>query len=118
MSWLRRALLLMVAVPAAVLLIALAIANRHAVQLVLDPFDPARPMLSLVLPFYAYLFAALLAGVVLGGAAAWFGQARWRRAARVRSREAMRWQSEADRLTRERDQAAGTGQRQLAAARR
>lgn len=115
MPVLKRILTLFVAFPAAILLITLAIANRHGVRLALDPFEPDNPMLSLVLPFYVYLFAALLAGVILGGCAAWSGQARWRRAARTRSHEAARWQAEADRLTRERDQAA-TSRKEIAAA--
>jgi uncharacterized protein HemY len=100
---LRRLIWLVVAFPAAVVLITLAIANRHRVRLVLDPFRPADPTISLVLPFYAYLFAALLLGVVIGGLATWLTQAQWRRNARQRSAEAHRWQAEADRLSRERD---------------
>jgi hypothetical protein len=84
-------------------LITLAIANRHRVRLVLDPFRPADPTISLMLPFYAYLFSALLIGVLIGGVATWMTQARWRRNARARSAEAHRWQAEADRLSRERD---------------
>ncbi|MBA4172998.1 MAG: hypothetical protein C0511_10190 [Hyphomicrobium sp.] len=100
---LRRIVLLLVTFPAAALLITLAIANRHAVRLVLDPFRPEAPAISLVLPFYAYIFGTLLIGVLLGGTAVWLGQGRWRRTARNRSQEAMRWQAEADRLARERD---------------
>lgn len=100
---LRRILWLLTAFPAAALLIALAVANRHSVRLVLDPFRPETPVLSVVLPFYGFLFGALLVGVVLGGAATWLSQSRWRRTARIRTGEAKRWQSEADRLTRERD---------------
>ena len=70
-------------------------------------------MLSLVLPFYLYLFGALLLGIVIGGMATWFTQARWRRTARRRGAEAARWQAEADRLSRER-QAAREPARQLA----
>jgi len=106
---LRRAMRLLVALPVAVVLITLAVANRHAVRLILDPFRPDDPVVSLVLPFYAYLFAALIIGVLTGGSAAWLAQSRWRRAARRRATEAVRWQAEADRLTRERD-------RQLSAA--
>lgn len=100
---LRRITWILVAFPAAVVLVTLAIANRHAVQLVLDPFRPEQPALSLVLPFYAYLLIALMAGVLLGGAATWITQRHWRRSARVKSHEARRWHAEADRLTRERD---------------
>lgn len=100
---LRRFVWFFVALPAALVLITLALANRHGVRLVLDPFRPADPVISLVLPFYAYLFAALLIGIVIGGTAAWMTQARWRRSARQREAEANRWHAEADRLTRERD---------------
>ena len=44
--------------------------------------------MSLVLPFYAYLFGTLLIGVLLGGTAMWLSQARWRRTARRRAAEA------------------------------
>lgn len=103
----RRFLFLIVGVPAAILLTALAVVNRHPVQLVLDPFRPESPALALVLPFSAYLFIALFAGVAVGGFAAWAGQGRWRRAARLRAGEAARWRAEADRLARERDMAVG-----------
>ena len=100
---LKRIATLLIAFPAAVLLITLAVANRHAVRLVLDPFRPESPVISVVLPFYFYLFGALLTGIVLGGAAAWISQGRWRRASRLRASEAKRWHAEAERLTRERD---------------
>lgn len=100
---LRRILWLLTAFPAAALLITLAVANRHSVRLVLDPFRPETPVISVVLPFYGFLFGALLIGVLLGGGATWLSQGRWRRTARVRTSEAKRWQTEADRLMRERD---------------
>ncbi|MFA5899731.1 MAG: hypothetical protein WC829_11535 [Hyphomicrobium sp.] len=105
---LRRIVWLLIAFPAGLLLVTLAVVNRHQVRLVLDPFRPENPVISLELPFYAYLFAALLLGVLLGGAAMWFGQARWRRTARHQGRAAARWHAEADRLTRERDAAQAT----------
>ncbi len=122
---LKRIASLLLAFPLAVVLVAIAVANRHAVKLVLDPFRPEAPALSVSLPFYAYLFGALLIGVLAGGAAAWIGQSRWRRTARHRTQEAVRWRAEADRLARERDaqvQAGGGakgiagGTRQLAVA--
>jgi hypothetical protein len=94
---------LLLALPAAAILVTLAIANRHPVRLVLDPFRPETPVLSLQLPFYAWLFIALIGGVILGGVATWMTQSKWRRTARSRALEAMRWQAEADRLARERD---------------
>jgi hypothetical protein len=103
---LRRVVWLLVAFPAAAILVTLAVANRHAVRLVLDPFRPEEPVLWIDLPFYAYLLIALVIGVALGGTATWMTQSRWRRTARRRAQEALRWQAEADRLARERDQAA------------
>ena len=70
-----------------------------------------------MLPFYVYLIGTLLIGIVIGGAATWVTQARWRRTARRRAAEAQRWQAEADRLARER-QAAVPPDRQLAPASR
>lgn len=99
---LRRVLWLIVGLPVAAGLVVLAVVNRHAVRLVLDPFRPEAPVLSLEAPFYAYLLAVLMLGVVLGGVATWVGQSKWRRTARSRALEAIRWQAEADRLTRER----------------
>ena len=112
---LKRIIWLLIAFPAAVFLITLAVANRHSVRLVLDPFRPETPVLSLVMPFYAYLFGALLIGVVLGGLSTWLSQGRWRRTARTRTTEARRWQAEADRLTRERDAEVASRGRALAA---
>ncbi|MCL4766454.1 MAG: hypothetical protein KJZ80_09495 [Hyphomicrobiaceae bacterium] len=88
---------------AAVFLVTLAVANRHTVRLVLDPFDPLDPVLAAELPFYGFLFAMLIAGVVLGGFATWTSQSRWRRLARSRGQDAARWRAEAERLGRERD---------------
>lgn len=111
---LKRIVWLLIGFPVGVVLIALAIANRHETKLVLDPFRPEAPAISIVLPFYAYLFGALLIGVLVGGTAAWLGQSRWRRTARSRTQDAMRWQAEADRLARERDADVGRV-RQIAA---
>jgi uncharacterized integral membrane protein len=100
---LKRLVWTLVGLPLAVVLIALAVANRAPTRLVLDPFRPEAPALSVQLPLYAYLIGALMLGVALGGLATWLSQGRWRRTARARSQDAMRWQAEADRLARERD---------------
>ena len=68
----------------------------------LDPFRPEAPALAVDGPFYVFLFAALIAGVVLGGWATWMSQGHWRKSARHRAQDAVRWRSEADRLARER----------------
>lgn len=115
---LRRIVWLLIALPAGLLLVTLAVVNRHEVRLVLDPFQPETPVVSLALPFYAYLFTTLLLGVVLGGAAVWITQGRWRRSARLHGKSAVRWRAEADRLTRERDAQAAATPKQLAVAAR
>lgn len=112
---LGRIVTLILAFIATVFLVTLAVANRHAAKLVLDPFNPENPVVALELPFYAYLFAMLIAGVVIGGMATWFSQSKWRRTARGRMQDSIRWKAEAERLTRERE-ASVAGSKQLAIA--
>lgn len=100
---LRRLVWFPIALVAAALLVTLSVANRDPVRLILDPFRPDAPVISMTLPLYAYLLGALTVGVILGGISTWLGQGRWRRTARQKAQDAMRWQAEADRLTRERD---------------
>ncbi len=100
---LKRITLILISFPVALLLITLAIANRHNVRMVLDPFRPEAPVISMELPFFYYLFGVLLLGVIAGGTAVWLNQSHWRQTARHRTQEARRWHAEADRLTRERD---------------
>jgi len=92
----------LLAVPAAIVLLTLAVINRQGVRLVLDPFRPDDPVLFVMLPFYAYLIGMLLIGILIGGLAVWVTQRRWRHNARRRGAEAQRWRAEADRLARER----------------
>jgi uncharacterized integral membrane protein len=99
----NRIIWLLLGFPAVLLLVTLAVVNRHSVRLILDPFRPEAPVLSLLMPFYYYLFASLLLGALLGGLVTWFSQGHWRRRARNRTQDAIRWQAEAERLARERD---------------
>ena len=91
----------LILLPLALVIIAIAVANRHIVRLVLDPLSPDAPLFALEAPFFVYLFAAMLVGVLLGGIGMWFGQRKWRRAAQLRSREAHEWRREAERLGKE-----------------
>ena len=84
--------------PVSVLMIILAVANRHSVTLILDPFSPKAPALAIDLPFYIYLFIALLSGLFLGGFATWLSQGKWRRTARQGTREAREWRAQAEQL--------------------
>jgi hypothetical protein len=110
-----RVLGLMFGFAAAAMLVTLAVANRHGALMVLDPFNPQDPVIAIELPFYVYLLAMLLFGVVLGGMATWLSQRKWRRMARARTQEALRWKAEAERLSRERD-ATVASRKQLALA--
>jgi uncharacterized integral membrane protein len=105
----RRIVSLLIAFPLGAALVAIAVSNRQPVQLILDPFRPEAPALSVSLPFYAYLLGALVLGVILGGLATWMGQSRWRRTARTQGQRATRFQAEADRLARERDAHVSSG---------
>jgi uncharacterized integral membrane protein len=82
----RRLVTALVLILVAVVLIALAVANRQVVTVSLDPFDQANPALVLSQPMYRVIFSLLIGGVVLGGCAAWLRQAKWR--ARARRAEA------------------------------
>jgi uncharacterized integral membrane protein len=63
-------------------LIAFAVANRQIVTVSLDPFDQVDPALAVSQPMYRVVFVVLIAGVIIGGCAAWLRQARWRGRAR------------------------------------
>lgn len=99
-----RILFLIVAFALGALLVMLAVVNRHEARLVLDPFTPKAPGIYVDGQFFIFLFTMLIVGILIGGIATWMTQGKWRRVARVRTQEAMRWKAEAERLTRERDQ--------------
>jgi uncharacterized integral membrane protein len=84
----NRFLLVVVFVPLAIVLIALAVANRGLTAFTLDPFNPGNPALTLQLPLFVLLFAALAIGLIVGSAATWLKQGRYRKLARQRSQEA------------------------------
>lgn len=91
--------------PAGALLVALSVANRHTVRLILDPFSPGAPALAVETPLFLLLFGVLIAGLVTGGAVSWLGQRRWRRAAKRRSAEAESLRREREQLSRQLDAA-------------
>jgi uncharacterized integral membrane protein len=83
----NRILLVVVFVPLAIVLVALAVANRELVPFTLDPFHPGNPALTIELPLFVFLFLALLVGLLVGSAATWLRQGRYRRLARDREKE-------------------------------
>jgi uncharacterized integral membrane protein len=84
---LRRLVAAVILVPLAVVIIALAVANRLTVTVSFDPFSPNEPAASVALPLFVPIFAALIIGVVIGGLASWLRQGKWRGAARRFERE-------------------------------
>jgi uncharacterized integral membrane protein len=78
----RKLVTALVLIALALVLISFAVANRQIVTVSFDPFDQANPALVVSRPLYQLIFALLLAGVLLGGCAAWLGQGKWRSRAR------------------------------------
>ncbi|MCV6546965.1 MAG: LapA family protein [Cohaesibacter sp.] len=97
MKALKRLFQFLVLLPFGIAFVSLAVANRHAVPLVLDPFSPENPAFSMTLPLFVIVFLALLSGILIGGVMAWLKQGRHRKAARSNRYEAKKWRNEADR---------------------
>lgn len=109
-----RALWLLAALAAILVIVPFGVANRHAVPLTFDPVGRLDSALAYDVPLSVVMFATFMAGLLAGGLTMWLTQGRWRRTARLRTRDAYRWKNEADRLARERDErvkavAAGSG---------
>jgi uncharacterized integral membrane protein len=79
---LRKILTAIVVIPLALVMIALAVANRHSVTISLDPFAGSEPAVSVTLPLFALIFLLLIIGVFIGGSATWLRHGRWRWMAR------------------------------------
>jgi uncharacterized integral membrane protein len=84
----RKFLNAIVWIPLAVILLVFAVANRHLVTVSFDPFNSNDPVLGVTLPLFVVIIAVAILGVVAGGTATWFGQRRWRRAARQHEADA------------------------------
>ena len=78
----RKFLSALIIVPLGLIFVVFAVANRHFVTVSFDPFNATDAALSASLPLLVLIIAVAIAGVVVGGCATWFGQRRWRRAAR------------------------------------
>ena len=96
----RKAILFIILLPLAIIFVSLAVANRQTVAISLDPFDQGQPAFVLTLPLFALLFAVVIAGVLIGGIAAWMRQGKWRRAARLAQAQARELRMELDNLRR------------------
>ncbi len=78
----RRIVSILIVVPLAVIIIAFAVANRQSVTVSFDPLSSSSPAYAATLPLFVLIFVLLIFGVLIGGAAAWIGQTKWRRTAR------------------------------------
>jgi hypothetical protein len=96
----RKIVTALILVPLAVVVIALAVANRQPVVVSFDPFDQLHPAMARALPLYQLMLLLLVVGVVVGGVAAWVRQGKWRRAARLADAHARELRAEVDRLRR------------------
>lgn len=97
MKAIKRLFQWLILVPVGIVLVSLAVANRHSVNLALDPFSPEQPALDFSVPLYVVMFGSLLVGILIGGFMAWMKQGRHRRTAREKRYEARKWRNEADR---------------------
>jgi uncharacterized integral membrane protein len=94
----RNILAALILIPLAALIVLLAVANRAAVTISLDPFMAERPAVSATQPLFVLILSTLIVGVVIGGIAAWLRQARWRRAARIAEAEVRALRQETESL--------------------
>lgn len=90
----RKFLTALILIPLGLILVIFAVANRHFVTVSFDPFMAADPALSVTLPLFLLLILVAALGVIAGGCAVWFGQRRWRRAARRHEADARAARSE------------------------
>lgn len=79
---LRKLVVTFIVLPLGILLVAFAVANRHAVTVSLDPLGSNAPGLSATLPLFLLILVVLAVGVLAGGIATWIRQRKWRRAVR------------------------------------
>ena len=91
------AICLGLAVVCIIVLIYVAVANRHLVVFSLDPLGGEEPFFATEIPLFVLLFAAVFLGLVIGGTASWLNQGKWRKAARQGLSEAEHWRKEATR---------------------
>ena len=87
-------------VPVALVVLALAVANRHLVTIFLDPFaGPTPEGTQIDAPLYIVMLLAAMAGIILGSFTTWLEQGKYRRAARRAKTEENSLRAEIARLT-------------------
>lgn len=88
----------LILVPLALAVVLFSVANRASVTISFDPISRDAPLLTYDVPLFIIVLAALAAGVLIGGCAAWLAQGKYRKAARRSRREAETLRSETQML--------------------
>lgn len=96
----RKIVAALILVPLTLVIVGVAVANRAIVTVSFDPFNAANPAYTLRAPLYLLALLLVIAGVIIGGIAAWLKQRKWRRAARRFELEAREARADADALRR------------------
>jgi hypothetical protein len=96
-----RLVVALVMILGAAALVAFAVANRTAVNVSFDPFEPTDPAFILNLPLWIVSFAVLSLGVAIGGIVSWFSEGKRRRHRRRLEAELARVRAEFDRAKRD-----------------
>jgi uncharacterized integral membrane protein len=97
----RKIVSAVILVPLGLLIVALAVANRDVVTVSFDPFNTIDPAMVVRAPLFVLVFVLVIAGVIIGGIAAWLRQTKWRRAARRLEADLRAARQDADRLRRQ-----------------
>ncbi len=80
--------------PLAIIMAAIAIANRKPVLLSFDPFNAAQPAIAFNVPLFVIVLGAVLVGLILGGGSSYLAQSPSRRAARASDQKIKRLERE------------------------
>jgi uncharacterized integral membrane protein len=97
----RKIISALIIIPLLVIIVAFAVANRQVVTVSFDPFSSTAPAYVMTLPLFLVVFVVLIAGVLIGGTAAWIGQRHHRRAQRRLDNEVRQLHSEMDAMRRQ-----------------
>lgn len=95
---LRRLIGWFIVLPLAVVVVALAVANRMPVTLAWNPLQAGMPGHGVTLPLFVIAFGFFVAGAIIGGIVVWQAQGRWRRVARERRNEVRTLRADMERM--------------------